>query len=146
MSAPERRRFEIRDRQGAQWIGSLVAGLEPGWVVTIAPPGRSDDQNRIFHAIVDDFVKAIPEYEGVPMDKESWKSLLIVSHAIATAKEDQTNQPLRLVRDLEGQGLVQIREASSRMSKARGSSLIDYCMSEAAKRGVPLRDPADYQR
>jgi hypothetical protein len=140
MSAPDRRRYEIRDQQGARWVGSLVAGLQPGWIVTLAPPGRSDDQNRIFHAIVDDFVKAAPEYEGVPMDKESWKSLLIVSHALATASEQPNNQPLRLVRDLEGQGLVQIREASSRMSKARGSSLIEYCIAEAAKRGVPLRD------
>jgi hypothetical protein len=145
MSTGERRRYTVSDKQGAQWIGSLVATLEPGWSVTIAPPGRTLDQNALFHAIVDDFAKAIPEYAGVPMDTESWKSVLIISHAIATAErpDKHHNQPpvkLRLVPDLEGQGLVQVREASSRMTKARGSSLIEYCMSEAAKRGVPLRD------
>jgi hypothetical protein len=135
MSTGERRRYTVSDKQGAQWIGSLVATLEPGWTVTIAPPGRTLDQNAIFHAIVDDFAKAIPEYAGVPMDTESWKSVLILSHAIATS-----GGGVKLVPDLEGQGLVQVREASSRMTKARGSSLIEYCMSEAAKRGVPLRD------
>jgi hypothetical protein len=135
MSTGERRRYTVSDKQGAQWIGSLVATLEPGWTVTIAPPGRTLDQNAIFHAIVDDFAKAIPEYAGVPMDTESWKSVLIISHAIATS-----GGGVKLVPDLEGQGLVQVREASSRMTKARGSSLIEYCMSEAAKRGVVLRD------
>jgi hypothetical protein len=135
MSTGERRRYTVSDKSGAQWIGSLVATLEPGWSVTIAPPGRTLDQNAIFHAIVDDFAKAIPEYAGVPMDTESWKSVLILSHAIATS-----GGGVKLVPDLEGQGLVQVREASSRMTKARGSSLIEYCMSEAAKRGVPLRD------
>jgi hypothetical protein len=135
MSTGERRRYTVSDKSGAQWIGSLVATLEPGWTVAIAPPGRTLDQNAIFHAIVDDFAKAIPEYAGVPMDTESWKSVLILSHAIATS-----GGGLKLVPDLEGQGLVQVREASSRMTKARGSSLIEYCMSEAAKRGVVLRD------
>jgi hypothetical protein len=135
MSTGERRRYTVSDKSGAQWIGSLVATLEPGWSVTIAPPGRTLDQNAIFHAIVDDFARAIPEYAGVPMDTESWKSVLILSHAIATS-----GGGVKLVPDLEGQGLVQVREASSRMTKARGSSLIEYCMSEAARRGVPLRD------
>jgi hypothetical protein len=134
MSAPERRR-EVLTEQNRRWVASLVDTSPAGYVVTIGPPTRSDDQNRIFHAIVADFAKAIPEYEGVPMDEESWKSVLIVSHTIATS-----GGGLKLVRDLEGQGLVQVREASSRMTKARGSSLIEYCMSEAAKRGVPLRD------
>ena len=134
MSASERRR-EVLTEQNRRWVASLVDTSPAGYVVTIGPPTRSDDQNRIFHAIVADFAKAIPEYEGVPMDEESWKSVLIVSHTIATS-----GGGLKLVRDLEGQGLVQVREASSRMTKARGSSLIEYCMSEAAKRGVPLRD------
>lgn len=136
MSASERRR-EVLTEQNRRWVASLVDTSPVGYVVTIGPPTRSLDQNAIFHAIVDDFAKAIPEYEGVPMDAESWKSVLIVSHAIATS---ETGVGVKLVRDLEGKGLVQVREASSRMTKPRGSSLIEYCISEAAKRGVPLRD------
>jgi hypothetical protein len=137
MSASERRRYVLTESNG-QWLGSLVATSPVGHVVTIAPPSRSLDQNAIFHAIVDDFARALPEYEGVPMDAESWKSVLIVSHAIATS-----GGGLRLVRDLEGQGLVQVRESSARMLKARATSLIDYCIAEAAKRGIPIRDGAN---
>ena len=136
MSAPERRREVIAGPTHAQFVGTLVAGLERDWIVTIEPPKRTLDQNAIFHAICEDFAKAIPEYAGVKMDLETWKSVLIVSHAVATSKGG-----IQLVPDLENQGLVQVRESSARMSKARGSSLIDYAISEAIKRGVPLRDP-----
>jgi hypothetical protein len=134
MSAGERRRYEVRDKQGAQWIGSLVAGLEPGWTVTIAPPSRSLDQNAIFHALCDDIAKARPEWNGLSMSAEDWKQLLILSHAVATSEGG-----IRLTQDLEGQGLVQLRESSARMSKARATSLIDYTMAWAAQHGVKLR-------
>lgn len=116
-----------------------VANAPDGWIVRLSPPTRSGEQNRIFHAIVDDFAKAMPEYHGVRMDAESWKSVLLVSFAKETA-----GGSIRLVPDLDGSGLIQIRESSSRMSKARAAELITYCMAEAARLGVPLRthDPA----
>jgi hypothetical protein len=135
MSAGERRRYEVRDKQGAQWIGSLVAGLEPGWVVTIAPAGRSLDQNAIFHKLCDDIAKALPEWNGMSMAADDWKQLLILSHAMAT-----DGSGVRLVKDLEGSGLVQLRESSARMSKSRATSLIEYCLAFAAQRGIPLRE------
>lgn len=111
-----------------------VANAPDGWVVRIGPPNRSSDQNRIFHAIVADFAKAMPEYHGVPMDAESWKSVLIVSFA-----KEEAGGAIKLVPDLDGKGLVQVRESSATMGKARATALIDYCMAEAARLGVPLR-------
>ena len=96
---------------------------------------RSLLQNDLFHSLVDQIAKAMPEYKGHRMDARAWKTLLIVSHSIATAGEDD-GRPLQLVPDLEGQGLVQIRESSARMSKARGASLIDYTMKVGAENGV----------
>jgi hypothetical protein len=98
---------------------------------------RSPSQNDLFHSLVDQIAKAMPEYKGHRMDASAWKTLLIVSHSIATAGE---GRPLQLVPDLEGQGLVQIRESSARMSKARGASLIDYAAKTAAELGVQLRE------
>lgn len=135
MSAGERKRYEVRDKQGAQWIGSLVATLEPGWVVAIMPPGRSPSQNDIFHAMCDDIAKAKPVWNELPMTAEDWKQLLILSHAVATE-----GGGIRLVRDLEGHGLVQLRESSARMSKGRATSLIDYTIAWAVGHGVKLRD------
>lgn len=135
MSAGERRRFEVRDKQGAQFIGSLVAALEPGWTVTIAPAGRSLSQNDAFHGYCDAIAKALPEWNGMSMTADDWKQLLILSHAMAT-----DGSGVRLVKDLEGSGLVQLRESSARMSKARATSLIEYVVVFAVQRGIQLQD------
>jgi hypothetical protein len=135
MAAGERRRYTLRDKTGAQWVGSLIATLDAGWTVTLSPPRRSPSQSDLFHSLVDQIAKALPEYKGHRMNSEAWKTLLIVSHSIATADEDD-GRPLQLVPDLEGRGLVQIRESSARMSKSRGSSLIEYTFKTGAELGV----------
>jgi hypothetical protein len=145
MSTGERRRYTVSDKQGAQWIGSLVATLEPGWSVTIAPPGRSLPQNDIFHSLVDQIAKAVPTYDGKRMTATKWKDLIIISHAIAKREADGEEEAIELVRDLEGSGLVQLRESSARMSKARGSSLIEYTFKTGAELGVQFKETRDDQ-
>lgn len=140
MSTSERRRYTVSDKQGAQWIGSLVATLEPGWSVTIAPPGRTPPQNRTFHDLCDDIAKARPHWNGLRMTPEDWKNLLIVSHAKATEGETDAMN-IRLVPDLEGGGLVQLRESTARMSKARATSLIDYVIAWATTQGIAITVP-----
>lgn len=110
-----------------------VANAPDGWVVRIGPPKRSADQSALFHALCGQIAKAKPEWGGIPMDAESWKALLVVSHAAATAEGG-----VRLVPDLEGSGLVQLRESTATMSKARASSLIEYVQCWAAQNGVEL--------
>lgn len=134
MSAPDRTRYTITETN-RQWVGSLVAGLEPGWRVTILPPGRTLDQNSLFHSAVDDIAKAKPEWNGLPMTTDDWKQLLVLSHAMAT-----DGSGVRLVRDLEGGGLVQLRESTARMSKTRATSLIEYTIAWATSHGIPIRD------
>jgi hypothetical protein len=48
---------------------------------------------------------------------------------------------MRLVPDLEGHGLVQLRESSARMSKGRASSLIDYVVAWATTQGIDITVP-----
>lgn len=112
-----------------------IRNLPDGWVVRTGPPTRNDQQNRIFHAIVADFVRAIPEWGGAKMDADAWKNVLILSFS-----KDHSDGRVQLVPDLHGSGLVQIRESSSRMSKQRASALIEFCKAEAARLGVPLKD------
>lgn len=132
MSASERKRYVLTE-QNRQFVGSLVATSPEGYVVTVEPPRRSLDQNAIFHSICDRIAKAKPEWNGVKMDAESWKQLLILSHAVAT-----DGGGIRLVQDLEGSGLVQLRESSARMSKERATSLIDYTQAWAVSHGVEI--------
>lgn len=110
-----------------------VANAPDGWVVRVGPPRRSLDQSALFHALCGQIAKAKPEWAGMTMDAESWKALLVVSHAAAT-----TEGGVRLVPDLEGSGLVQLRESTATMSKARASSLIEYVQAWAAGQGIEL--------
>ena len=124
--------FVLRGRGRAAALDA-IANAPEGWVVRCGPAIRSSEQNRLFHDIVDDFVKAIPEWGGATMDADAWKNVLILSFS-----KDHSDGRVQLVPDLHGDGLVQIRESSSRMSKQRASALIEFCKAEAAKLGVPL--------
>lgn len=138
MSAPERRRYVIKDKRGAMWVGNLISVLDPGWSVTLAPPGRSPPQNRTFHDLCDDIAKARPVWNDLPMTADDWKQLLVHGHALAT-----DGSGVRLTKDLEGHGLIQLRESTARMSKARATSLIDYTVSWAVSNGIAIKIPGD---
>ena len=90
-----------------------------GYVVRIAPPTRSGDQNAKFHAICHELSKSPVQWFGKRRDLDEWKALLVSGHAAATKQGGE------VVPGIEGE-LVAIRESTARMSKARGASLIDY--------------------
>jgi hypothetical protein len=133
----ERRKIVLGSKEHREWVGALVATYSPGSVVTLEPPRRTLDQNALFHSLCGEIAKAKPQWNGFHMDAEDWKALLIVSHAVAT-KEDIG---MRLVPDLEGHGLVQLRESSARMSKVRATSLIDYVIAWATTQGIDITVP-----
>lgn len=117
---------------------AAVRAAPQGYVVAIRPPNRSLDQNAKFHAAVADIAKAFPRWAGLDMDEDDWKALLVVSHAKATKAADA----IRVVPDLEGGGMVQLRESTAAMSKDRASSLIEYVTAWAVSNGVKLKDEA----
>lgn len=136
MSAGDARTFRLAHDTARQLAMQAVKDAPDGWVVRVSPPARSLDQNAKFHAACSDIAKAKPEWNGQRMTGDDWKALLIVSHAIATSETGAT----RLVPDLEGSGLVQLRESSARMSKARASSLIEYVTAWATTHGIQIRE------
>ena len=116
-----------------------IRTAEQGMVVVIRKPNRSLDQNAKFHALVADIAKAKPVWNGLNMDDEDWKALLIMSHGIATKGE---GSGIRMVPDLENSGFVQLRESSARMSKERSSSLIEYVIAWGVSHGVTFKETA----
>ncbi len=116
---------------------AAIKAAPMGMVVEIKPATRSLEQNAKFHSIVSDIAKAKPEWNGIRMDADDWKALLIVSHAIATGSKDGA---LRMAPDLEGKGFIQLRESSARMSRERASSLIEYVTAWATSNGIILND------
>lgn len=133
----ERFRTVLGSETHRQLIGSKVATSPPGCVVTIDPPRRTLDQNALFHSLCGEIAKARPTWANIHMDAEDWKALLVMSHAVAT----QEGNGSRLVADLEGHGLVQLRESTARMNRARSSSLIDYTIAWATGQGIEITVP-----
>ena len=102
-------------------------------VLEVRPENRTLDQNAHFHALCGDIARSGIEWFGKPRKADEWKVLLVSGHAKAT------NQEADVVPGLEGE-LVNLRESTARMSRARASSLIEYSLAFCAEHDVTLRD------
>ena len=116
----ESRTLILRDDLIRRRAVAAVVEADLGMVVTIKPQTRSLDQNAKFHAICADL--AGQPWAGKPRDAAEWKVLLVSGHAVAT------KQGAEIVPGLEGE-FINLRESTARMSKARGSSLIEYAQA-----------------
>lgn len=103
---------------------TAVADAPDGYVIKVAPPTRSLDQNAKFHAICADLA-GMP-WAGKPRTAAEWKVLLVSGHAVAT------KEGAEVVPGLEGE-FINIRESTAAMSKKRGASLIEYAQAFAAQ-------------
>lgn len=97
-----------------------IASAPAGHVVVVKKPTRSLEQNAKFHAVCQNL--AGREWAGKPRSAMEWKVLLVSGHAVAT------DGSADIVDGLEGE-VVNLRESTAAMTKARGASLIDYAES-----------------
>ena len=102
---------------------AAVSDAPAGHVVVIKPQTRTGEQNALFHALCGEL--AGKEWAGKPRDAPAWKVLLVSGHAVATKETSD------IVPGLEGE-FVNLRESMALMSKARGSSLIEYAQAFVA--------------
>lgn len=103
-------------------IVSAVMHAPAGHTVRIAPPTRTLDQNAKFHAICADLERMGIQWAGKARTADQWKVLIVSGHAMAT------KEGAEVVIGIEGE-LVNLRESTATMSRARGSSLIDYAQA-----------------
>ncbi|UIF90886.1 recombination protein NinB [Cupriavidus sp. UYPR2.512] len=123
--------FRLVHPQARAGAVQAVKAAPEGYVVTVAEPTRSLDQNAKFHAICSDLGKSDVEWAGRRRNAAQWKVLLVSGHAIATKEQAE------IVPGLEGE-FVNIRESTALMSKKRGASLIEYSLVFCVDKGVPL--------
>lgn len=102
-----------------------------GYVVEVRPSKRTTDQNAKFHALCSDLARAGVPWAGKPRKADEWKVLLVSGHAVAT------KEGAEIVPGLEGE-FVNIRESTAAMSKARGSSLIEYTVAFCASHDIEV--------
>jgi len=124
-----KRFFILAHHEARKRARQAVEEAPDGYSVTVAPPRRTSDQNAHFHAICTDLARSDVKWAGKPRSAEQWKVLLVSGHAVAT------KQGAEMVPGLEGE-FVNLRESTAMMSKARGSSLIEYALAFAAEHGV----------
>lgn len=116
--------------------GWLVAGGKR-LVLEVRPETRSDQQNRLLHALFADIARQA-EWAGKKRTPEQWKVLFVSGHAVAT------KQGSDMVPGLEGEYL-NLRESTARMSKARMASLLEYVMAWAVENGIELQDAQQWE-
>jgi hypothetical protein len=103
--------------------------------VRITPATRTGEQNAKFHALCSDLAKSGLPFAGKPRAADQWKVLLVSGHAVATKEGSE------VIPGIEGE-FVNIRESTALMSKARGSSLIEYSLAFCAEHGVATQEEA----
>jgi hypothetical protein len=113
-------RFILAHSEARRRAIASVQSAPDGYVVEVHEPTRSLEQNAKFHALCTDL--AGTEWAGKPRDAAAWKVLLVSGHAVAT------KHGAEIVPGLEGE-FVNLRESTAKMSKARGSSLIEYAQA-----------------
>lgn len=101
------------------------------WVVTIAPPTRTLDQNALLWAALSDIAHAKPD--GREMTAEQWKCAFM----------DAAGFRPEFVPALEGSGFICLGYKSSRLSKAEFSDLVETIFEFGARKGVQWSDPQE---
>ncbi|MCC2649854.1 MAG: recombinase [Microvirga sp.] len=139
MSVTERRQIVLGSELHRKFVGSLVASLERGWLVTLDPPRRTISQNSTLHMLIADAVAGgLSTDTGRRLTQEEAKVAFVTGWMIENGHESD-------IVAFSGHP-VQLRRSTTTFDKAECASLIEYIMAECAQRGIALRDPADYLR
>jgi hypothetical protein len=129
----EKQKFRlINDRVRDNAMKELFRAPE-GYVVTIAPPTRSSEQNAKLHAILHDLARSNLTWAGKRRKLEEWKQIMVSAHSVATGSGGE------VIPGVEGE-FVAIRESTAHMSVSRASSLIEYLLAFCAENGVELTE------
>lgn len=116
-----------------------VSAVPAGWLVHLRPPMMNSGQRKRLNAICSDIAKSGTRWGGASRKPSEWRLLLVSAHATATAGENFGEFAAEVIYGLEGE-LVNLRETTAEMSRARGASLIEYATAWAVMRGIALND------
>ena len=122
-----RQRFTLVHDMARHRAAEAVLNAPAGYVVLIGPEKRTEAQNRKFHKLCDISSKAMT-FRGRVLEMLQWKHLYVSGHCLATNREAD------LLEGIEGE-ILNIRESTAEMDKARKSSLIEYVVAYMAGEG-----------
>lgn len=118
------------------------------YVVKIAPPAKSRDQEEKYHAMIRDIAKHCT-FMGEKLDSEDWKRLLVDAfvrvmrdQAMVEGKPDPFSGQGRVMPNLDGTGFVQLGVQTRKFRKAVACEFIEYLYSYGCDNLVPWSDDA----
>ena len=105
-----------------------ITRAKPGQVMELRDPTRTDDQNRILHAIIDEVREQHPD--GPTYSKEDWKLRFLQGLRNET----------KFLPELDGGGMFPVGQRTSTLSRAQFSALLEIVFAWCAREGVELSD------
>src|SRR5690349_7968677 len=115
---------ETRDK-ACSWVQKAPAGTR----LTFDGPKRSLEQNALMWAMLTEVAEQVT-WHGLKLTASDWKAVFSAALRLE----------LRMVPNLDGDGLVQLGGRTSEMSKDEMSSLIELMHARADQLGVTFSD------
>jgi hypothetical protein len=97
---------------------------------------RSSDQNKMFHAIVNQIAKQATLH-GSRWTAESWKRFLIDQWA---HDSDEMNSISKVMPSIDGERVVQLGHQSRRFTKEQATSFTEWLLYWSANNGVTINE------
>jgi len=117
---------EFQRRKAADWCWSLKHGTR----VEFKAPKRTDDQNAKMWVLLSE-VATQTKHHGIKLTPDDWKLLFL----------DALKREVRMVPNLDGNGIVSLGRSSSDLSKEEMSDLIELIHEFGARNGVVFHNP-----
>ncbi|MCA3735826.1 MAG: recombination protein NinB [Phenylobacterium sp.] len=115
------------DRERVQaWAAKAPWGTR----VTFQEAKRTSDQNARMWAMLTEVARQV-EWGGLKLSADDWKLIFMAA----------LKQELRMVRNLDGTGFVQLGRSSSDLSVAEMGDLMDLIAAFGAREGVTFAEP-----
>jgi uncharacterized protein YwgA len=121
-------RFYLGGPYSRQRAKEAIDLAPQGYVCEVREKKRSDDQNRILHALIDD-IRA--QVEGAEQwSRDEWK--LRFMHSL--------RNETRFLPELDGNGVFPVGQKTSDLSVSQFSALVDLIYEWGGRNGVRFKD------
>lgn len=118
--------FILSHPQARRNAAHAVSQALPNWVVEVREPGKSRDQEALYHSLFAEIAKT-RQFMGKRWDAEAWKRLLVDAFARVKAEEGEPIQGHgAMVPSLDGTGFVQLGVQTRRFTKKQASEFIEF--------------------
>lgn len=138
---PVWKRLVLGNAESRMAAGRYCREAPDGYVMRIAPPAKSRDQEEKYHAMIGD-IAAQCLFMGKKWEREDWKRLLV--DAFAKAMRD-ANTPIKheghVVPSLDGERVVQLGIQTRQFSVREACEFVEYLYAYGSEQGVVWTDP-----